>query len=73
MSRRGLLGILGFQNLGDLSAQNRSVVYYSLPDERPIDTEVFMNKDVSQPHYVRPRHRAVPRRDLRAEPRDRFR
>lgn len=47
---------LATQDLRDLSAQDWGVIDRRLPDQRPIDAEVLVNQDVSQPHDVRPRH-----------------
>ena len=63
---------LATQDLRDLSAQDWGVIDRRLPDQRPIDAEVLVNQDVSQPHDVRPRHRVMPRREFGAEPRHRF-
>ena len=66
-----LLYRLGPQDHCDLDTQAGRVVDRSLPDKRPIDAEVLVNQEVSQPHDVRPWYGVVPRRNFRGQPRDR--
>jgi hypothetical protein len=36
-----------FVNIRDLGAQNRGVIHRCLPDQRPMDAEVFMHQNIA--------------------------